>query len=902
MEPDDNSMLAPSDVPYCEDDSLMAMVGKRLAAAHEAGELDATVPFEAAAVLESLHSEEEGEMIGSYKLLREIGVGGFGSVWMAEQSQPISRRVALKVIKMGMDTREVIARFEQERQALAMMDHPNIAKVFDAGATDRGRPFFVMELVKGIPITEYCDQAGLGITERLVLFGDVCAAINHAHQKGIIHRDIKPSNVMVSVHGDKPVVKVIDFGIAKATQGKLTEKTLFTGFGQFMGTPVYMSPEQASMSGLDIDTRSDIYALGILLYEMLVGKPPFDAKSLLSAGYEEMRRIIREVEPAKPSSRLGTLAGEERTLLAKAHRIDETKLNKLVEPDLDWIVMKAIDKDRTRRYETANAFAQDIVRFLSEEVVTARPPSKSYQLQKFARRNKAAFRVAAVISVLLVAATAVSSWLAVRATRAERRAVETLKEVAAERDAKDKARKEAEAVSTYMSEVFQSPDPNRDGRTITVAETLDTAVKKLESDLSDQPETRVKLQATLGNTYIALGLYQQAIPLLEKVRNYHHATRGSDHPDTLMAMHTLASCYHDSGRNNEALMIFQEVLPLFRKVKGPEHPDTLRVMTGLAACVGVAGRKDESLSMQEELLVLRRKVSGQEDPYTLWAMQNLANSYSDAGRRDEALKLRVEVLALSRKVNGPERPATLAAMDSLANSYLNTGRNDEALTICEDVLALRRKILGPEHPVTLDAMNNLAVSYAHAGRRDDASKMFGEVLALRSKVLGPEHPATLGALNNLANAYSGLGRKDEALKIFEEVLALRLKVLGPEHLETLGTMNNVAAYYHEAGRKDEALGIREKLLVLRRKVLGSEHPDTFDALNNLAVSYSHAGRSDEAIKMFGEVLAFRRKVLGLAHPATLETMNNLGICYTEAKRTDEAAKLWKEIEALKAKR
>ena len=368
-------------------------------------------------------------MIGRYKLLQQIGEGGFGTVWMAEQMEPVSRRVALKIIKLGMDTREVMARFEQERQALAMMDHPNIAKVLDAGATDKGRPFFVMELVKGMPITQYCDEAGLGTRERLALFGDVCSAINHAHQKGIIHRDIKPSNVMVTQHGDKPVVKVIDFGIAKATQGKLTDKTLFTRFEQFIGTPVYMSPEQASTSGLDIDTRSDIYALGVLLYELLTGKPPFDAKSLASAGYEEMRRIIREVEPAKPSSRISTMAGEERTLLAKVRHIEPDKLHRLVEPDLDWIVMKAIEKDRSRRYETANGFAEDIRRYLANEPVSAAAPSVAYFFRKFARRHRASLGLAALIAVVLVAATGISAWQAKLAITAKKETADALGEV-----------------------------------------------------------------------------------------------------------------------------------------------------------------------------------------------------------------------------------------------------------------------------------------------------------------------------------------------------------------------------------------------------------------------------------------------------------------------------------------
>ncbi len=384
----------------------------------DGSDLDVTIKHASRMVPQMNANEREGERIGRYKLLQEIGEGGFGTVWMAEQMEPVTRRVALKIIKLGMDTKEVIARFEAERQALAMMDHPNIAKVLDAGATDRGRPFFVMELVKGLPITQYCDEAGLGTRERLALFGDVCSAIHHAHQKGIIHRDIKPSNVMVTLYADKPVVKVIDFGIAKATQSKLTDKTLFTRFEQFIGTPVYMSPEQASLSAVDIDTRSDIYALGVLLYELLVGKPPFDGKSLLSVGYEEMRRIIREVEPEKPSSRLGTIVGAERTQLAKTHRVEPAKVGTLVEPDLDWIVMKAIDKDRSRRYETANAFSEDIRRFLTDEPVSATPPSAGYQFQMFARRNKKALRVAMFIGAVLAITSVVSTWAWLDASRA----------------------------------------------------------------------------------------------------------------------------------------------------------------------------------------------------------------------------------------------------------------------------------------------------------------------------------------------------------------------------------------------------------------------------------------------------------------------------------------------------
>jgi len=405
----------------CGDDAELHLAVQRLLVDSERADAffgDADGATIGAEEFKKSHVEKKGDQVGPYKLRQQIGEGGFGVVWMAEQRVPISRMVALKVVKAGMDTKQVLARFEAERQALAMMDHPNIARVLDAGATDKGRPFFVMELVKGIPITQYCDEAGLGTKERLALFGDVCAAIQHAHQKGIIHRDIKPSNVMITLYADKPVVKVIDFGIAKATQGKLTDQTLFTRFEQFIGTPVYMSPEQAALSAVDIDTRSDIYALGVLLYELLTGKPPFDAKSLMSVGHDEIRRIIREVEPPKPSSRVNTMAGDERTLFAKARHIEPEKLNRLVESDLDWIVMKAIEKDRSRRYDTANGLAADIKRHLDNEPVIARPPSTAYRLQKLMRRNKLAFAAGTAIAASLVIGIAASVWQAARANRA----------------------------------------------------------------------------------------------------------------------------------------------------------------------------------------------------------------------------------------------------------------------------------------------------------------------------------------------------------------------------------------------------------------------------------------------------------------------------------------------------
>jgi eukaryotic-like serine/threonine-protein kinase len=413
-------------------------------------------------------TEDAGTIVGPYKLLQRIGEGGFGVVYMAEQAEPVRRKVALKIIKPGMDTKDVIARFESERQALALMDHPNIARVLDAGATNSGRPYFVMELVKGVPITDFCDKNHLSVEDRMHLFIPVCLAVQHAHHKGIIHRDIKPSNVMVTLHDGKPVPKVIDFGVAKATSQQLTQKTLFTAYGQMIGTPLYMSPEQAEMSGLDIDTRSDIYSLGVLLYELLTGTTPIEQKRLREAGFAEMQRLIRDIEAPRPSTRLSSLHNDASVLISTNRGTDAKRLSDLLRGDVDWIVMKALEKDRQRRYDTPNALADDIQRFLKHEAIIARPPSTAYRVQKFIQRNKGlAFAAASITSALLLGAV-VSTGFALyansqldRAVAAESRLQGSLTDAQQERKKAIEERDRAVKAEAAQEELTQQAEQSR---------------------------------------------------------------------------------------------------------------------------------------------------------------------------------------------------------------------------------------------------------------------------------------------------------------------------------------------------------------------------------------------------------------------------------------------------------
>ena len=806
-----------------------------LSTIHLGGVMDKTEPDGKTRTLTP--SGLEGRTIGPYHLLEKVGEGGMGEVWVAEQHKPIHRRVALKLIKAGMDTRQVIARFESERQALAMMDHPAIAKVFDAGETSDGRPYFVMEYVRGIPVTTYCDQNRLTTKERLELFRHVCEGVQHAHQKAIIHRDLKPSNILVAIQDGVAVPKIIDFGVAKATAQSLTERTMYTELGMLIGTPEYMSPEQAEMSGQNVDTRTDIYSLGAILYELLVGALPFDPKDLRRAGFDEIRRRIREEDPPKPSTKLSTM-GDASIARAQRRRTEPPALIRQIRGDLDWITMKALEKDRTRRYGSPSELAADIERYLHNQPVVACPPSTLYRAGKFVRRHRFGVGVASAAVILLIAFSVTT------AIQARRIALE-----------RDRANQEAEAsrrVSDFLTGLFKVSDPSEArGNSVTAREILDKGADKIVRELEGQPLVQGRLMSTMGLVYEGLGLYAPAQALLEKA------------------------------------------LETRRNSLGPDHPDVAGTLGQLGTIMWHKGDFAKAKDFMEQALAINEKRFGPESLPVAASLHNLGNLNWSWGKYDEARRVLERSLSIREKILGPGHADVAGTLNSLGAIAYREGDFKKAGELWERTLAIREKTLGPDHPHLAQTLNNLAIIYTYSGDPKRAVPLLERVVQIQEKVLGPKHPDLASGLMNLGDALFRSGSDAEAKPHFDRAVAI-MEAASPGNPELARFLDRQAAVLVKEKDLKGAQLIYERSLALRQKALGPKSPEVAESLSGLAECAFQGGRLPEAESLYERALTLVRKPDGSYYPGAYDALKGLASLLRATSRAARAA----ELEAL----
>jgi eukaryotic-like serine/threonine-protein kinase len=837
--------------------------------------LDSRVTLDSAGSGDATAGTRGHRSIGPYVLIKKLGEGGMGQVWLAEQTAPVKRQVALKLIKGGFHSESMIQRFESERQSLAVMNHPSIAKVFEAGSTDDGQPYFVMEYVDGLSITRYCDSKKLKIRERLEIFIKACEGVQHAHQKAIIHRDLKPSNILVVEVDGRPMPRIIDFGLAKAIPVQADgEPTQFTEAGAFVGTRGFMSPEQTDPNISDVDTRTDVYSLGVVLYVLLTGMLPFDSEAQKKKPVDEILRTLREEDPPSPSSKINS-EKQSAASAADSRSTEPQQLAKLLHGDLDCIAMKAVERDRARRYGTPSELAADLQRYLENRPVLAQPASRAYRLKKYVQRH----RVAAAVG---------SSGLALLVAFATAQAVQ-LRRITRERD-------RANRITEFMTSMFKVADPSEArGNTVTARELLDKASDNIETGLTSDPELRAQLMDVMGNVYGSLGLYPRAQPLLQRAFDTQRHLLGSKNPETLTSMGHLALVLYYEGHYVEAEKLYREELDLRTRILGRDHPDTLLTLRQLAAAVKQQGRYPEAEKMEREALDLSRRALGAEHSGTLKVINNLALTLQDEGHPAEAEKLYRQDLDVERRVMGPEHLDTIRTMGNLALALDDEERYAEAEKLQTEALDIERRVLGPAHPNALRTNANLAWTLQREGRYPQAEKLEREALDIQTRTLGPEHPDTLRTMSNLAWTLDQEGRHVQAEKLERETLEIQRRARGPEDRDTLDTLFNLGWTLHQEGRYGEAEKLEREVLERRGRAFGPEHLDTLAAMGNLALTLQQEGQVAGAEKLFREMLSVERRVVGPDYPQTLETISDLAAVLQKERRYAEAEGLLREM-------
>ncbi|MEM9378556.1 MAG: serine/threonine-protein kinase [Planctomycetota bacterium] len=780
--------------------------------------------------------------IGPYDVLERLGAGGMGEVFLAEQREPIRRQVALKLIKLGMDSREVVARFEQERQALALMDHDGIARVYDCGTTERGQPYFVMELVKGVPITEYAERHRLSLEERLQLVRQVCAAVQHAHQKGVVHRDLKPNNVLVTEDGGASQVKVIDFGLAKAMGAKLVEASLFTEVGQIVGTPTYMAPEQADPTNLDVDTRADVYAIGVLLYELLVGELPFSVEELREAGFVGVQRILREVEPPRPSSRLDSSPDHGSSVAAK-RRCSVSTLRRAMRDDLDWVVLKALEKDRGRRYETASAMSADLGRFLDHEPLVAGPPTASYRLRKLLRRHRAQV-VASALVLAAVLGGAVATYLQFR------RAEDSARVARFEKAEAEVEERRALAIKAFLVEdMMAQARPDASGRDVRVLDALDEARHAIDARFADDPLVGAAVRLELGEIYDMLGQWEDARPLVESAVGTLTGLRGPEHIETLEARLALAQLDLDVGRLGEARSALEELEPIASRVAGPESALALDTSTTLSLALGLVG---EHAAAAE---AARRVVAEREDSVRRASdLRALARALIQTGERDEAAARLDEAEALLGGVDDLH-PEALLVRITRADLLIARYEWQRAEELIVAVLPDLGRAYGEESTQVAMARMQLGVALRNRYRAREALVELRAARSVLEPDLGPDNPIILHLVNSIGVALMRIdGREQESIEVLDGNLERRRIVHGIDSLEAAESHEALGMVQARVGALAEADRNLARAIEILEAENGMDHPALSGPRSNHAGVLLDLGRYDDAVEALQRVL------------------------------------------------